>query len=1356
MAKIDDSLLQGIITGRVEPHIYSFETNTLPNYLKVGDTYRPVDERLNEWRKYYKDLTEVSRHKAIAAEGVFFRDYSVHKHLRSKGKVQANFDPVSNFYSAEFFSDTKKTDVEQAVEQIVKSYPESSIYDYYHNLKDRIEYRFTRNKDFAPRDNQQEVINRFKEAVNAGRANLLMYAVMRFGKSITSIWAAKQIDSKLTVVVSAKADVRLEWKQTVESHKDFAGYRFMDSEDLRQSPDIEQLYGQTFKAGSETEEVCTNIVLFLTLQDLAGSTAAIKKRHEFLQEANVDLLIIDETHFGARAQVLGKILAGTEISDVDKEMLSTMEDQDDIGKPKELKAINAKVKLHLSGTPYRILMGSEFEPEDIIAFVQFSDIYEAKLKWATDNLETDEWHNPYYGFPQMVRFAFNPNESSRKLLDGIPGSKPSDLLAPISTSSSNPNYETFQHEQEVLELFGALDGSLSDTQLLGVLDSPIIKNGKLARHIVIVLPFRASCDALEKLLVSNKDEFRNIAEYRLFNISGHNKELSTPEEVKAAISNAEADGDKTITLTVNKMLTGSTVPQWDTMIYLKGTASPQEYDQAVFRLQSPWVEVYEDGEGNRIAYDMKPQTLLVDLDPTRLFSLQEAKAFTYGANAGQIGNEQIESFIERELKISPIIAVNTENNKLVEINATNVMDQVRDYAASRTIVEDVGDVGVDLTLFDNEEILAMISSLSEMGGRNGLNIRPAEDEGQELDITEEVDDHASGDDPTLDPTTTGTPAPTSDSETAASNSSLEKKFRSYYAQILLYAFLTDTEVKNLSSVIASIEANDDNRRIAKNLGLRASDLQLIRDNVNWSVLRSLDYKIQNTDYRAIDESISPEEHIEIAISKFGRLSESEIFTPAIIANKIFEGFDSDFWDSLNSEIVLDMASKSGSFAHAFVLVAEENGASRVDLRDRFYSIPTSPAAYEFTLKMYKAIGLNSHNIAQHFNSYDLLKLSADDVNFLLTQDKNFDDIKLSDLENRNRDSIKGNNAGVNQVRFKAIVGNPPYQENIKNRGDQPPIYHHFLETAYNLSDIVSMIHPARFLFNAGLTPRDWNQKMLNDKHLKVAYFEQKSMNVFPNTDIKGGIAITLRDTSKDFGAIKVFTSLPELNSILNKVEPQTIDTLDKHITGRGVYRLTEDALRDHPEIERLQSVGHKTDVGSGALRVLKGIVLFENKPIDENEYVQVIGLLDNRRVYYWIDQRYLSQPKNFKKYKIIVPKANGSGAIGEILSTPLIGEPLIGYTETFIGIGEFSAEVEARAALKYVKSKFARTLLGVLKITQDNPRGKWAKVPYQDFTSASDIDWTRSVAEIDRQLYAKYNLSPQEIEFIEARVKAME
>ncbi|CAH9017144.1 Eco57I restriction-modification methylase domain-containing protein [Candidatus Nitrosacidococcus sp. I8] len=339
------------------------------------------------------------------------------------------------------------------------------------------------------------------------------------------------------------------------------------------------------------------------------------------------------------------------------------------------------------------------------------------------------------------------------------------------------------------------------------------------------------------------------------------------------------------------------------------------------------------------------------------------------------------------------------------------------------------------------------------------------------------------------------------------------------------------------------------------------------------------------------------------------------------------------------------------------------------------------------------------------------------------------------------------------MKFDVVVGNPPYQENAKGESTKDmPIYNYFYELAEKIGTKYCLISPARFLFNAGSTDKNWNQKMLTDPHIKVTYYEQNSAKVFPNTDIKGGIAILYRDANKEFGKIGVFTSFEELQSILHKVENKTdFKSLENIITGRGIYRLTELVHQEYPEIEGLQSKGHKNDVGSGAFKILNNIIFFDNKPNDGHEYVKVLGLEKMQRVYKFIRKDFLNNPFGFEKFKVILPKANGSGAIGEVLSTPLIG-----VTETFISIGAFDNELEAQNALKYVKSKFARTMLGILKITQDNPKDKWKYVPLQDFTPNSDIDWNKSIAEIDQQLYQKYGLDQNEIDFIESKVKMMD
>lgn len=335
-----------------------------------------------------------------------------------------------------------------------------------------------------------------------------------------------------------------------------------------------------------------------------------------------------------------------------------------------------------------------------------------------------------------------------------------------------------------------------------------------------------------------------------------------------------------------------------------------------------------------------------------------------------------------------------------------------------------------------------------------------------------------------------------------------------------------------------------------------------------------------------------------------------------------------------------------------------------------------------------------------------------------------------------------------EMKFDVVIGNPPYQEEAQGTSTKDmPIYHKFISESYKISKKASLITPARFLSNAGGTPKTWNQQMLNNQHVKVSFFEQKSGNVFPGTDIKGGVAVTYYDTEQEFEPIEVFVPFIEMNSIRKKVIKKNFESIDQFVTNRGSYRYSDLIYTDFPNLMKRVS---DRRVASNAFEKLPEL-FFDVKPEDGNEYIKIYGRFNNERVYKWFRKDYVTCPSNFEKYKIILPKANGSGAIGEVLSTPVIG-----YTETFISVGEFNSLEEAEACLKYIKSKFLRTMLGVLKITQDNTKAVWHYIPLQDFTVNSDIDWTQSVADIDRQLYQKYGLSPEEIAFIETHVREMD
>ena len=343
--------------------------------------------------------------------------------------------------------------------------------------------------------------------------------------------------------------------------------------------------------------------------------------------------------------------------------------------------------------------------------------------------------------------------------------------------------------------------------------------------------------------------------------------------------------------------------------------------------------------------------------------------------------------------------------------------------------------------------------------------------------------------------------------------------------------------------------------------------------------------------------------------------------------------------------------------------------------------------------------------------------------------------------------------GETPMKFDVVIGNPPYQEEAQGTStSDDPIYYKFMDEAYKIAEKSILITPARFLFNAGKTPKNWNKKMLSDEKIKVSFYEQKSANVFPGTDIKGGVAITYRDETKIFGEIGTFTSFTELNSLLKKVENRNdFQSIMSIIYTQSKFNL--DALyRDFPHYEGI--IGSNGRDKRLRKPILGRLDVFSQE--DQGECYKILGRLNNERVYRYIPRKYIESHPNLLSYKVIVPAANGSGSIGEVLSTPLIGSPLIGFTDTFISFGSFETQIEAEALLKYIKTKFARAMLGVLKITQDNTRDKWAKVPLQDFTSSSDIDWSQSVAEIDAQLYKKYGLSQEEIDFIESKVREMD
>lgn len=1310
------NILDQIITGRVEPQIYAFTTQTIPNYLKVGDTYRPLEVRLNEWRKHFPLLVKEFEGFAKVNDDTFFRDFAIHNYLEGDlGKIRLQPSDIKNipYYSKEFFKDTTRNDVENAIQDIINEYKNNSKkYRYYEFDKSLIPtvHTYLRTQTFTPRPNQQATIVRFQDAISNGRDNLLMYAVMRFGKSFTSMCCAVEMGAKLVVVVSAKADVKEEWKKTVESHIRFDGYSFLDSSGLLQSETILK-----DKLSSDDK-----IVLFLTLQDLQGDEIKSKHKELFEAQTKIDLLLIDESHFGARAEEYGKVLKENGLSQSEIKNEAKLADDSLEGIDYIEKTLLSKIKIHLSGTPYRILMGSEFTKDDIIAFYQFTDIVDDQKEWDQKNLDKDEakeWDNPYYGFPQMIRFAFNPNESAMRKLEQMKQNGMSyafsEFFKPYSLikDATNLSHKKFIHEQEVLDFLKVIDGSESDTNILSFLNYAKIQDGKMCRHIVCVLPYRASCDALEELI--KKNNFIHLNDYEILNISGleASKLYKDTQAVQNEIKKLESENKKTITLTVNRMLTGSTVPEWDTMLFLKDTASPQEYDQAVFRIQNQYVTTYKDDNGDVIKYNMKPQTLLVDFNPNRMFRMQEYKSLIYNVNTDSSGNNELEDRIQKELSISPIITINKD--KIVEVTPTDILDAVREYSSTRSVFDEATSIGIDYSLLNIEELKREIDKQAEIGSKQGLEVKASEGEGADLDIDEELDGDGE------DGLEKGINKKKDDKEEV----DYKAKFAMYYSRILFYSFLTDSEVRSLDDIIYSLKENSDNQHILSNLSLSLDTLNLFRNNVNPFILIDLDRKIFNINSLANDKNIAPIDRASNAMRKFGRLSDSEIVTPEEVTNRIIGLLPKI--EITDSTKLLDIASKQGEFVYAFY---KQFGKEKTQ---NFYSIPTSKIAYEFTRKVYSLLELDTDRIETDYTSYDLIK---------------------------EKELIENNELKFNKqnMKFDVIVGNPPYQESDGGaQASARPIYQQFMDVAKILNpNYISMVMPTRW-YAGGKGLDDFRNEMLNDIHISELHDFLKPDLVFQGINLRGGVCFFLRDKKYDNtkSLVNVYTYnntlTPKLNlrnlktedsdifirhsvsvDILKKVKSaEDFNSLEEYISSRKPFGLEGNFTKD----KRFR----ETDKG------LKEPIICYGKAkqigyIEKDEITKNTG---------WID-----------KWRVYLPYANNIGTeLNDDNQNSFVGQPNTVCTETFLVVGAdlLLDKISSNNLSKYLQSKFARFMHSLPKISQHGTAKTYVFVPLQDFTSESDIDWTKSVEDIDEQLYKKYNLIDEEITFINEMIKPM-
>lgn len=319
---------------------------------------------------------------------------------------------------------------------------------------------------------------------------------------------------------------------------------------------------------------------------------------------------------------------------------------------------------------------------------------------------------------------------------------------------------------------------------------------------------------------------------------------------------------------------------------------------------------------------------------------------------------------------------------------------------------------------------------------------------------------------------------------------------------------------------------------------------------------------------------------------------------------------------------------------------------------------------------------------------------------------------------------------IYNMKFDVIIGNPPYQLSDGGNGASAmPIYQYFIVNSIKLNPrYLCMIVPARW-YAGGKRLEDFRDMMLNDKHIKILHDYIDASECFSGVEIKGGVCYFLWD--KEYvGKCKVFTHENKNVSVMERFLLENgCDTFIRYNNSISILR----KIAAFNEISFSTIVSARRPFGLSTnysdIHNNGAIKLYANKVLGSIDYNSIEKHSE------WVNQ-----------WKIYVPKAIGSGNSREDLVKPIIGEPMSACTETYIVIGPFSNREECVNVETYIKTKLFHFLLGLKKITQDATQKVYQFIPMQDFSKP----WT------DAELYAKYKLSQDEIDFIESMIRPME
>lgn len=1176
------------------------------------------------------------------------------------------------------------------------------------------------------RPEQREAIEKTKKQFKKGN-QMLWNAKMRFGKTLSALQVVKDMDFSRTLILTHRPVVDSGW------FEDF-GKIFYDSRDFA--------YGSKNNGDSHTsletraKQGQCKYVYFASMQDLRGSELVggnFDKNNEVFATA-WDCIIVDEAHEGTQTE-LGKAVM------------------------QELTKDKTKI-LRLSGTPFNLL--DDFKEDEIYTWDYVME-QRAKASW-------DELHfgdpNPYASLPTMNIYTYDLGRLLNEFVD-------EDVAFNFREFFRVNDSGTFVHDKDVSAFLNLI--TKEDKESCYPFANEEYRN--IFRHTLWMLPGVKEARAMSAMLQTHPV----FQHFKVVNVAGDGDEDEESKDALVAVEEAigkDPDATRTITLSCGRLTTGVSVKAWTAVFMLSGSynTAASSYMQTIFRVQTPAT----------INGRVKEQCYVFDFAPDRTLKVI-AETAKISSKAGKTsGNDR--KIMGEFLNFCPIISI--EGSKMNQFDVPKMLEQLKKVYVERVVRNGFEDRSLyndelmklgDLELQEFDDLKKIIGQTKAMPKTNQVDINNQGLTDEQYEELESLEKRFKKKGKDKQPLT---------EEEKQRLEELKKKKNNREAAI---SILRGISIR-MPLLIYGAELKDESQEITIDnfaslidpqsweefmpKGVTKQKFNSIKKYYDPEIFCAAGKRIRAM-ARAADK-LSVEERIERItdiFSTFRNPDKETVLTPWRVVNMHlgdclggYNFFEKGYETTLSEPRFIDKGEVTSN------VFAEDSHILEINSKSGLYPLYMAYSIYRTRVKNSlfsvssiedeqriwdKVVAENIFVICKTPMAKSITKRTLIGFRKAKVNTRYFEDL-INQIKNKPEHFIKqvdkfvSERTGIKNMKFNAIVGNPPYQEEGENTR-KAPIYHLFYDVAFKLAPIVTLITPGRFLFKAGQTPMEWMEKMLSDTHFKVIRYFQKSNIIFPNVDIKGGVAIGLRDVNREFGAIKFFSEFPELVSILSKVSHHVsfvFGEFAEMVSSQGIYRFSEYALTNIPRISQIQGKGTAAKITSNAFENLPEIFVQSEQECGNNG-VRIMGRVKGSRQIRWINSQYLQTCEYLNYYNVFVPEANGTGAIGEVLSTPVIGVPVIGHTDTFLSIGKFASAEEASACLKYVKSKFARCLLGTLKATQHNPKDAWTNVPMQDFTSNSDIDWSKSIPGIDMQLYAKYELSDEEISFIESMIKPM-